>query len=101
MPRKRVVPLWPIALAPARLSDCLGLHRKYVEAAIREGYLPVYAHGLTLISHAILARSVSYGGKLLTFFTVVMHRGVGGRGLGWSFSGAAVAAERRLRWALG
>src|ERR1700688_1858488 len=56
---------------------------------------------LAWISHAILARSVSHGGKLLTFFTVVMHRGAGGRGLGWSFSGAAVAAERRFRWAFG
>jgi hypothetical protein len=59
------------------------------------------AEALTRISHTILARSVSHGGKLLSFFTVVMHRGAGGRGLGWSLSGAAVAAEKRFRWALG
>ena len=57
--------------------------------------------GLAWISHTILARLISHGGALPTFLTIVLHRGAGGRGLGWSFCEAAVAAEKRVPVALG
>lgn len=45
MARKRVVPLFPVAVAPSRLADCLDVHRKVIYAAIAAGHLRVFEHG--------------------------------------------------------
>lgn len=45
MPRERVTPLWPIALAPARLADVLQVHRSVIDRAIAAGDLTVFQHG--------------------------------------------------------
>jgi hypothetical protein len=41
MGRKRVAPLFPIAVAPARAAKVLDIHRGKIDAAIRSGELRV------------------------------------------------------------
>jgi hypothetical protein len=46
MPRRRVTPLFPIAISPSRLADVLEVSRDVIGAAITAGHLRVYQHGL-------------------------------------------------------
>jgi hypothetical protein len=46
MPRARVTPLFPVAVAPARAAECLGVRRAAIDEAIRAGELIVYQKGL-------------------------------------------------------
>ena len=45
MPHHRKVPLWPVAVAPARASEIIGVHRKVIARATADGSLRVYEHG--------------------------------------------------------
>jgi hypothetical protein len=57
----------------------------------------VQSTALAWISHTILVRWTDYGGDLLPFQTVVLHRGAGRRDQGWRFSDAAVTAKKGSR----
>lgn len=43
--RERRTSLYPIALSPAKLADCLGVLPRVVADAIKLGDLPCYKHG--------------------------------------------------------
>ena len=44
--RERRTALFPIAVSPARLADCIGMKRAVVDDAIRNDLLPCYQKGL-------------------------------------------------------
>jgi excisionase family DNA binding protein len=46
MGRPRKNALYPVAIAPSRAAECLGLHRSKIDAAVRAGDLRVYTLGL-------------------------------------------------------
>lgn len=43
--RQRITPLFPIAVAPVRLSECIGVHRKVIDRAVNAGELRIYEKG--------------------------------------------------------
>lgn len=45
MPRERRTAIFPIALSPAKLADCLGVSAEVVKDAIKSGELPCYQKG--------------------------------------------------------
>lgn len=46
MPRRRLSPLFPIAVSPAELADQLGVRLEVISAAIKNGSLECFKHGL-------------------------------------------------------
>lgn len=46
MPRERRNELFPIALSPAKLADCLGIRVEQITEAIKDDLLPCYRKGL-------------------------------------------------------
>jgi excisionase family DNA binding protein len=45
MPRERRTAIFPIALSPAKMADCLGVKAEVIQDAIKDGELPCYQKG--------------------------------------------------------